>query len=333
MSNSDAETVREALRQVIDTETGKNVVDSGMISGLAVRDGKASFLITIALSDKDKKAYLREACETAVRKLPGISRVSAVLTAQSEPKPDSAAAKKPATWNITPLDHVKKIIAVASGKGGVGKSTAAVNLAAGFRALGKRAGVLDADIYGPSIPHMLGLKGQPEIKDGKMLPLESHGIACMSIGFITGDQAAILRGPMISKALQQLLRATRWGTREEPLDVLIVDMPPGTGDIHLSMAQQVPLAGAVIVTTPQAVARLDAKKCAVMFQKVQVPLLGVIENMSGELFGSGGGKALAEEVGAPFLGSVPAEAAIREAGDAGIPCLNPVFSEIARRLL
>lgn len=228
----------------------------------------------------------------------------------------SAGIRKPAVWNKEPLPGVKKIFVVASGKGGVGKSTTAVNLALALAAQGKRVGLLDADIYGPSIPHMMGILAKPEMADGKMLPLENYGIRCMSIGFII-DQAAILRGPMITKALNQLLRLTRWGTAEAPLDALIVDMPPGTGDIHLSMVQQSPVDGAIIVTTPQQVALLDARKCASMFQKVNVPIVGVIENMSGELFGTGGGKTLADELGVPLLGEIPVDVAIREATDSG----------------
>ena len=245
-------------------------------------------------------------------------------------------ARKAAQWNTAPLAHVKRIIAVASGKGGVGKSATTVNLALALSHMGPRVGILDADIYGPSIPRMMALSGQPEINDGQMIPLESYGIACMSMGFITGDQAAILRGPMISKTLYQLLRMTRWGTVERTLDMLLVDMPPGTGDIHLSMAQQVPLDGAVIVTTPQEVAVIDARKALVMFQKVNVPVLGVIENMSGSIFGAGGGKRLAEEMGVPFLGEIPMDAAIVEASDKGAAyagkCVKE-YAEIAGRLV
>jgi ATP-binding protein involved in chromosome partitioning len=235
----------------------------------------------------------------------------------SEPGPaTSMGIRKPAVWNKEPLPGVRKILIVASGKGGVGKSTTAVNLALALAREGKCVGLLDADIYGPSIPHMMHIVAKPEMVDGKMTPLENYGVRCMSIGFIM-DQAAILRGPMITKALNQLLRLTRWGTDEAPLDVLIVDMPPGTGDIHLSMVQQAPVDGAIIVTTPQQVALLDARKCASMFGKVGVPIVGVIENMSGELFGHGGGKILAEEFGAPLLGNIPADLAIREASDTG----------------
>jgi ATP-binding protein involved in chromosome partitioning len=244
------------------------------------------------------------------------------------------AIRRPAIWNKEPLEGVRKIIVVASGKGGVGKSTTAVNLALALTAQGKRVGILDADIYGPSIPHLMNLMAKPDYIEGKMTPLSNHGIACMSIGFII-DQAAILRGPMITKALNQLLRMTRWGTKEAPLDVLLVDMPPGTGDIHLSMVQQAPVDGALIVTTPQPIALLDAKKCAEMFKKVSVPIIGVIENMSGELFGFGGGKKLADEFGVPFLGSIPVDVAIRAAGDVGEAYNGKetsLYGEIAKRI-
>lgn len=229
----------------------------------------------------------------------------------------ASLARKQAVWNFTPLEHVKRVVAIASGKGGVGKSTVSVNLAHALTRSGKRAGLLDADIYGPSIPRMMSLSGQPEIKDNKMQPLIAHGIPCMSMGFITGDQAAVLRGPMISKTLYQLLRSTQWATKENPLDMLLVDMPPGTGDIALSMAQQVPLDGVIIVTTPQAVAVIDARKALHMFKKVHVKILGVVENMSGGMFGSGGGKTLAEEEGVPFLGAIPMDAGIVASGDSG----------------
>ncbi len=249
-------------------------------------------------------------------------------------KESDPAIRRPAVWNKAPLEGVRKIIVVASGKGGVGKSTTAVNLALALARAGKRVGLLDADIYGPSIPHMMDIHAKPEYADGKMTPLENYGVRCMSIGFII-DQAAILRGPMITKALNQLLRLTRWGTEAAPLDVLIVDMPPGTGDIHLSMVQQAPVDGAIIVTTPQQVATIDAQKCAEMFGKVNVPIVGVIENMSGELFGSGGGKLLADTFNVPLLGTIPADIAIREASDAGKAYSGKaaeIYSSIAQKL-
>lgn len=233
--------------------------------------------------------------------------------------------RKPAIWNTEPLAHVKRIIAVASGKGGVGKSTVTLCLALAAAQAGKRVGILDADIYGPSMPRMLGLWGKPEYADGMMQPHTRHNIACMSVGFLT-EEAAILRGPMITKILGQMLRGTRWGTQAAPLDILFVDMPPGTGDVHLSMVQQVPLSGAMIVTTPQEIAVIDARKAAQMFGKVNVPILGVVENMSylkdatGAVlhpFGQGGGARLAAEFGVELLAKLPLEPALGAACDAG----------------
>ena len=355
MSNITSETIKNSLRHIIDRDSGADVVSSGLISGIVVRAGEAGakvgFVITIDPKDKDGKAYLRKACEDQVRLLEGVESVTAVLTAQnsepSPPKPESGYAqpRARAVWNVTPVEGVKKVIAVASGKGGVGKSTTAVNLALALTQKGLRVGLLDADIYGPSLPRMLGLTEHsgkpPAIVDGKMIPPVNHGIQCMSMGFITGEEAAILRGPMISKTLHQLLRFSHW----DNVDVLLVDMPPGTGDIHLSMVQQVPLAGAVIVTTPQEVALMDARKALKMFEKVGVAVLGVVENMSYftdaagnsiPLFGEGGGQRLADEMHVPFLGDVPIDMAIREASDNGSfykgICADS-YKQISERLL
>lgn len=249
----------------------------------------------------------------------------------------------PPTINHAPIPHVKRVIAVASGKGGVGKSTTTVNLAHAFITKGKRVGILDADIYGPSIPHMLQLDTQlrPEMIDGAMIPPLSYGIRAMSVALIMGDQAAILRAPMITKALVQMLRLTRWGTADAPLDVLLIDMPPGTGDVNLSLAQNVKLDGAIIVTTPQEVAINDARKALHTFRKLNVPILGVIENMSyfetdGQrhaLFGEGGGKKLALEEGVVFLGDVPLDPTLRAGADRGQKpteaTLKPYFSLIS----
>lgn len=334
MSSLTLDTVKSALSHVLDPATGRDVVSAGMISGLVVREGKVGFVITIEPGAKDTMEQLRQACEAAVKALPGVAGVTAVMTAQSSekipPKPEAGYAqpRERAVWNLTPVEQVSKVIAIASGKGGVGKSTTAVNLALALARMGKRVGLLDADIYGPSLPRMLGLegKGQPEIRQEKMVPWVAQGVECMSMGFITGAEAAILRGPMISKTLHQLLRFTRWG-QNGALDVLLVDMPPGTGDIHLSMVQAVPLAGAVIVTTPQEVAVMDARKCLNMFRKVNVPVLGVVENMSyfaepgtGKrlaLFGEGGGQRLAAEAGVPFLGEIPIDAQIGQSAEGG----------------
>jgi ATP-binding protein involved in chromosome partitioning len=236
--------------------------------------------------------------------------------------------QRPASINHAPLPQVGRIIAVASGKGGVGKSSVTVNLAHALTAAGKRVGILDADIYGPSIPRMLGLETyvKPEIIDGQMVPPTAHGIRAMSMALVTGDEAAVLRAPMITKALVQFLRLTRWAAADEPLDVLLVDLPPGTGDVTLSLAQNCKLAGLVLVTTPQDVAVIDADKCASAFHKLQVPLLGVVENMSyfvtssGEalaLFGEGGGAKLATKYHAPLLGKIPLDPALGACADAG----------------
>lgn len=336
MSQVSEEEVKNALKRIVDPDSGKDMISAGLVSGISIRDGDVGFVITIDPRDREFKAHLRHACEASVKQVPGVGSVTAVMTGEAPATQPPPEVRKPAQWNNMPLEHVKKIIAVASGKGGVGKSTTAVNIALALVRMGKRAGLLDADIYGPSIPRMMGLTGQPEIQGGKMIPLASHGVATMSMGFITGDQAAVLRGPMISKALAQMLRMTRWGTAEAPLDALIVDMPPGTGDIHLSMAQQAPLSGAVIVTTPQEVAVADARKCLIMFRKVNVPVLGVIENMGGELFGSGGGRKMADDMGAPLLGEIPADMAIREAADGGKVYdgkYAPAYDAIAKKLL
>lgn len=241
---------------------------------------------------------------------------------------EDATTRARAVWNTKKLDHVGRVIAIASGKGGVGKSTSTVNLALALLQQGQRVGVLDADIYGPSVPRMLGLRSHPhpEVINGLMQPLTGMGVSTMSIGFITQGQAAVLRGPMITKTLQQFLRGVAWGTAKKPLDLLLIDLPPGTGDVPISLAQAVPLDGAIIVTTPQEVAVADADKAAQMFEKLNVPIIGVIENMSyfldpagkaHHLFGEGGGKGLAEKYRVPFLGELPLEPALGAAADAG----------------
>jgi ATP-binding protein involved in chromosome partitioning len=256
--------------------------------------------------------------------------------------------------NVAPLPRIRNIIAIGSGKGGVGKSTTAVNLALALADTGLRVGVLDADIYGPSIPMMLGLSGRPESPDGKsIVPMQAHGVQTMSIGFLVEqDTPMIWRGPMATSALTQLLNDTLWGGLEDdPLDVMVVDLPPGTGDIQLTLAQKIPVAGAVIVTTPQDVATLDARKALKMFEKVEVPVLGLIENMAQHvcsncghiehLFGSGGAERMSAQYGVPVLGSLPLEIAIREQGDLGVPVVRAApasaaaqaYRETAQRLL
>ena len=310
------------------------VVACGMVSQVVVKGGHVSFAIEIEPTERAAMEATRRACEEAVRALPGVVSVTAVLTAET------------AGGGAGGIDA---IVAVASGKGGVGKSTVAVNLALGLAALGRRAGLLDADVYGPSQPRLLGIDGRPSSPDGKVIePLTGHGIPCMSMGFLMGEETpAIWRGPMVQSALRQMLDDVLWGA----LDVLVVDMPPGTGDAPLTMAQRAPLAGAVIVSTPQDLALLDVRKGLNMFRKVNVPVLGVVENMSvytcpkcGEtahIFGHGGARATAAEMGVDFLGEVPLDLAIRETSDAGTPVVAAApagpharaFVDIAGRVL
>jgi ATP-binding protein involved in chromosome partitioning len=274
---------------------------------------------------------VRKAAEDAVRAIPGISSALIALTAERTggqgpatppPAPHAAGAR-----TVPGVPGIDAVIAVASGKGGVGKSTTAVNLALGLRDLGMKIGVLDADIYGPSMPRLLAIKGRPEMLGGRMLrPMESYGMKAMSIGFLIEEETPMIwRGPMVMSAITQMLREVEWGK----LDVLVVDMPPGTGDAQLTLAQQVPLAGAVIVSTPQDLALIDARRGIAMFRKVDVPVLGVVENMSyflcphcgerTEIFTHGGARKEAERLGVPFLGEVPLEVEIRETSDAGLP--------------
>lgn len=340
--------VLEALRTVVDPERGKDVVSLGMLSGLVVRDGHVAFSIEVDPKRGAQAEPVRHAAEKAVEALPGVLSVTAVLTAH-RPAGQGAAPQQghghahghshggqghshghshgqPAEQKPL-VPGVKAIVAVASGKGGVGKSTTASNLALAMAANGLKVGLLDADIYGPSMPRMLGISGRPTSRDGKILePMENYGIKVMSMGFLVAeDTPMIWRGPMVMSALQQMLRDVNWGT----LDVLVVDMPPGTGDAQLTMAQQVPLAGAIIVSTPQDIALLDARKGLNMFRRVDVPVLGIIENMSyfccpncghrTDIFSHGGARKEASDLGMEFLGEIPLHLDIRETSDQGQP--------------
>ena len=326
--------VAAALSGVVDDETGKDVVAAGMIQGLVVREGHVGFSLEVDPAKGPAKEPLRQACEAAVKRLPGVLSVTAVLTAHSgsaaSPRRHTHGAPQPqqrAPQGPLQIPGVKAIVAVASGKGGVGKSTVAVNLALALARLGRRVGLLDADIYGPSIPRMMGIAGKPETRDGKkLLPMENHGLKTMSIGFLVAeDTPMIWRGPMVQSALTQMMMDVEWGE----LDMLIVDMPPGTGDAQLTMAQRVPLTGAVIVSTPQEIALIYARKGYAMFEKTHVPVFGIVENMayfispgSGEksyIFGEGGARRMAEKLGCDFLGEVPLHMAIRETSDKGEP--------------
>lgn len=316
-----------ALKDKITTQLQPLISESFQIGDAVQREGTLSLSLTIAPEQQHAFQPKLAEMQAALEQMEGVDKARIVLTASRKPTGD-APQKKPAQWNLTPLENVRQVIAVASGKGGVGKSTTTVGLAHALVAEGKRVGILDADIFGPSIPRMLGLKdaGQPSIADGRMIPLEGHGIKAISMGNIAGDQAAVMRGPMLAKALQQMLRTTLWAPADAPLDVLLIDMPPGTGDVQLSLAQYVPLDGAILVTTPQEIALADVRKSAQMFEKVNVKLLGVVENMSGftdpsgvthAIFGEGGGQALADTFNCPLLAQIPLNPSLRAAMDMG----------------
>jgi ATP-binding protein involved in chromosome partitioning len=356
--------VLKALSTVIDPEAGRDIVSLNMVSGLTIRDSNVGFAIEVDPARGAALEPLRKQAEQAVDEIKGVTSVTAVLTAHraagaSAPPPQGQhdhAPHGPEPGHGHPPQEqqalapgVKSIIAVASGKGGVGKSTTAVNLALALVAEGQSVGLLDADVYGPSIPRMTGVHGQPETADGKTLePMENYGLKVMSMGFLVDEETPMIwRGPMVMSAIQQMLRDVNWGA----LDILVVDMPPGTGDAQLTLAQQVPLAGAVIVSTPQDIALLDARKGLNMFRKVDVPVFGIIENMSyylcphcgerSEIFGHGGAQAEAEKLGIDFLGEIPLHIAIRETSDSGHPIVvaepesayTRAYRDIARAII
>jgi ATP-binding protein involved in chromosome partitioning len=332
MTDALAEAVRAALRRVTDPATGQDVVASGMLGSLALRDGMVQFTLQVPRERARALEPLRQAAERAAAAVPGVVSAVCVLTAHREA--ESAATQAQAARAMRPapgqgpmlLPGVGKIVAIASGKGGVGKSTTAVNLAVALAAQGLRVGLLDADIYGPSLPQMLGTQEKPRAVDQRIIPLSRWGLKAMSIGFLVEQETPMIwRGPMVMGALEQMMGQVEWGE----LDIMLVDMPPGTGDAQLTMSQRVPLAGAVIVSTPQDVALLDARRGVRMFEKVGVPVLGLIENMSffccpacgerTEIFGHGGARAEAARLGAEFLGELPLKLAIRQMADAGTP--------------
>ncbi len=371
------ERILEALKRVKGPDLRDDIVSLGLVSEVVIHKGKVYFAISVDPARAGELEALRAAAEKAVSTVPGVEGVAVTLTADrspgaqrtgsngnghgaaapppagraaaSSPSFTSPGAARDARHRPGGLPGVANIIAVASGKGGVGKSTTAVNLALGLKELGLRVGLLDADIYGPSMPRLLGLKGQPQQLSGnKLEPMQAYGLKVMSMGFLVDEETPMIwRGPMVMSALSQMLKDVAWGE----LDVLVVDMPPGTGDAQLTMAQQVPLAGAVIVSTPQDLALIDARKGLAMFRKVNVPVLGIVENMStfvcphcgerSDIFGHGGARADAVRLGVPFLGEVPLTLAIRETSDAGRPVMatDPTsppaqaYREIAGRVL
>jgi ATP-binding protein involved in chromosome partitioning len=314
-------------------DTNKSIADVGDVSGIVIKDGHVGFTIEINPKDKDRVDELRAAAEKAVLALDGVLSATAVLTAHQAGPELNVKANDRGTpigagqqMQAEPHQPATHVIAVASGKGGVGKSTTSINLALGLAALGKRVGILDADIYGPSLPRLIGLNWKPQSDGKKILPIDAWGLQTMSIGYLVAEDApTIWRGPMVMSAIEQMLRDVAW----DKLDILVIDMPPGTGDAQLTISQRASLAGAVIVSTPQDLALIDARKGLNMFRKVNVPLLGIVENMSHflctecgarhEIFGNGGAKAEAAKLGVPFLGEVPLEIAIRTTSDEGMP--------------
>ncbi len=336
-----------ALDAVRDPKSGRGLAQAGLVQGLVVAPDRAGFMLEVAGEDVALYGPVRDQAEAALRALPGVTRAHVALTAGEPPPPPGStrvrrtasrlpaetqarvAPPSPAPGAARPA-HVRRVVAVASGKGGVGKSTVAANLACAFAALGRRTGLLDADVYGPSVPKMLGLVGEPAVgPDNKLRPVMAWGVACASIGLLVDEGAPMIwRGPMASSAVGQLLNDVAWGTEAEPLDVLVIDMPPGTGDVQLTLAQRTLTDGAVIVSTPQEVALIDVRRGAEMFRKTATPILGVVENMAFfldadgravEIFGRGGARRTADDLGAPFLGEVPISIALREGADAGRP--------------
>lgn len=324
------ETVLQALAAVAGPDGRSSLAASGALSEILVEGGRVCFSIAVDPARAAAMEPMRKAAEAAVAALPGVESALVSLTAEraaSQAPAPQAAARPAAADKPSLVPEVRHVVAVASGKGGVGKSTTSANFALALSRLGLKVGLLDADVFGPSVPKIFGLDGRrPEMADGKILPIEVAGISVMSIGFLVDEDAPMIwRGPMVMSAVTQLLRDVAWGA----LDVLVVDMPPGTGDTQLTLAQQVPLAGAVIVSTPQDLALIDARRGVAMFEKVEVPILGVVENMSyfvcpncgtrHDVFSHGGARAEAEKMGVPFLGEVPLAMAIREGSDGGRP--------------
>ena len=339
------------LDQVRDPKSGQGLSAAGLVKGVILAPGRAGFMLEVAREDVPLYQPVRDEAEALIARQPGVEKAQVVLTAQAGgvsrlPEPPTAAGvtrvRKGARMNPDPQaqlapppsaerpPHVKRVIAIASGKGGVGKSTISVNLAAAFAAQGLKVGILDADVYGPSAPRMLGVDGDPAFVDGKLQPLAAWGMKVMSIGFLVDEAAPMIwRGPMASSAVRQMINDVAWGSEAEPLDVLVVDLPPGTGDIQLTLVQKLKVDGVVIVSTPQEIALIDARRAAAMFRKTSTPILGVVENMayypdpaSGgrvHIFGEGGAKAEAIKLGVPLLAEIPLDIALRQACDDGKP--------------
>jgi ATP-binding protein involved in chromosome partitioning len=348
------------LNAVTDPVSGKGLADAGLVQGLSLREDRAGFMLEVPGDMVERYEAVRRAAERALLAVPGVAIAQVVLTSsESVPAPgvtrvrkgvhvaqDPKAALRPPETAETP-EHIGRVIAVASGKGGVGKSTVAVNLALAMKRAGWSVGLLDADVYGPSIPTMLGTDEQPERRDDKLQPVLAHGLKLMSIGFIVDEGAAMIwRGPMATSAVRQMIHDVNWASANDPLDVLIVDLPPGTGDVQLTLTQKLTLNGVIIVTTPSELALIDARRAAAMFDKTATPIVGVIENMayfedaSGSkipIFGKGGGATEAERLGAPLLAEIPIDMDLRQAGDTGKPLATgpaaKAFDQAAKALM
>ncbi|MCW8890514.1 MAG: iron-sulfur cluster carrier protein ApbC [Sedimenticola sp.] len=339
MAEVTKELIEEAIKGYIEPHLESDLVSTKSIKGIEIDGGNVKVAVELGFPAKGFKDELANALKAQISAVEGVSSVDVDVSWK--------IAAHSVQKSLKPIDNVKNIIAVASGKGGVGKSTTSVNLALALAEEGATVGLLDADIYGPSQPRMLGVSGQPQSNDGKTLePLENYGIQAMSIGFLIDEETPMIwRGPMVTQALEQLLNDTNWSN----LDYLIIDLPPGTGDTQLTLAQKVPVSGAVVVTTPQDIALLDARKGFKMFEKVEVPVLGIVENMSTHIcsncnheehiFGEGGGKRMAEQYGVNFLGALPLDIRIREETDGGKPTvvadpehrISQIYREIARK--
>ena len=332
----DAEAVARAVGAVTDPEIRRPLDDLDMVRSVRVEGDTAHVEIALTIVGCPAADRIEREVRAAAASVAGIDEVDLAIGVMS-PAERAALTERLRGGKARAMpfgpDSLTRVIAVTSGKGGVGKSTVAVNLAAALAARGLSVGVLDADVYGPSLPTMLGLSGQPDYVDGAIVPHVAHGLKAMSVGLLTkADDAMIWRGPMASQAITQMLTQTRWGTEDAPLDVLVVDLPPGTGDVQLTLIQKTPLDGAVIVSTPQEVALADARRAHTLFQRVNVTTLGLIENMSGPVFGQGGAEAEAGRLGVAFLGDLPLDAALRQAGDAGQPLVSAEpEGEVAQR--
>jgi len=329
MTQLNEATLLNALRGMKHPQTGHDIVDDGLVTGLVIRDGNVGFALQIHPEEAESCEELRLACEEKLRQIPGVLSATVVLTAHQSAPQMKAEKKPPENTPPAVFDRIGAVIAVASGKGGVGKSTVAVNLAAALSEQGQRVGFLDADIYGPSAPQLLGVTEKPEVDDNKkIIPVERYGMHTMSIGYMVPDaQAMVWRGPMVQGALLQMLNDVVWPA----LDIMVLDLPPGTGDIQLTMAQQIPVTGALVVTTPQNLAVADVRRSLTMFKKTKTPVLGIIENMSwlttpnGDKlypFGQGGGEHVAAETDSPLLTALPLDTELQKGSETGTPIVR-----------